>query len=103
MKYTYKLIPVLAVLSILSLGCVTNSQVVTDPPGMLVSINGKDFGPSPCDIQSVGTTFSNYRLQLNDPQGNFLFEEDLPKSLRFWGLFWPPYGVFYNFFEFYPK
>ena len=89
--------------AILSVGCVTNSKVITNPAGMNVLVNGKDFGKSPCDIQSTGTTFGQYHLMLKDPAGGVLFEQDLPKNVRIWGIFWPPYGVFYNMFEFYPK
>ena len=84
-------------------GCVTNSRLVTDPPGMTVSVNGKEFGKSPCDIQSVGTTFGEYHLQIKDQSGKVVHEQNLPKDVRIWGIFWPPYGVFYNIFQFYPQ
>ena len=72
---------------LLVVGCVTNSKVITDPPGMAVSVNGKDFGPSPCDIQSVGTTFGEYKLQLKETNGKVVHEQNLPKNVRIWGIF----------------
>jgi hypothetical protein len=84
-------------------GCVTNSKVITEPPGVSVWLNGKEFGSSPADVQSVGTTFGEYTLELKDQSGNTLHRQNLPKNFRIWGLFWPPYGVFYNLFEMYPQ
>ena len=92
-----------AVCITLLVGCVTNSRVITDPPGLHVAINNVDFGKSPCDIQSVGTTFGQYRLRLTDDGGKVVHEQDLPKNVRIWGIFWPPYGIFYNLFEFHPQ
>jgi len=93
----------LAFCALLLMGCVTNSKVITDPPGLKVFVNGKDFGKSPCDIQSVGTTFGQYILELKDDSGTLHHRQDLPKNIRIWGIFWPPYGVFYNMYEFYPQ
>ncbi len=94
---------ILVPLVLLSLGCVTNSKVITDPVGLNVWVNGKDFGKSPCDIQSVGTTFGQYHLVLKNDAGATQFEQDLPKNVRIWGIFWPPYGIFYNMYEFFPQ
>jgi hypothetical protein len=96
-----KLLPFLG--AVIFAGCVTNSKVITDPAGMTVVVNGKDFGKSPCAIQSVGTTFGEYHLQLKDGSGKVVHEQNLPKNIRIWGMFWPPYGVFYNMFEFFPQ
>ena len=88
---------------LLLVGCVTNSEVITDPPGLNVAINGVDFGKSPCEIQSTGTTFGEYQLTLTDDGGNVLYDAPLAKNVRVWGIFWPPYGVFYNMYEFFPR
>ncbi|HVR75359.1 MAG TPA: hypothetical protein VMT52_13570 [Planctomycetota bacterium] len=87
----------------LAVSCVTNSKLITDPPGMNVAVNGMDFGPSPCDIQSTGTTFGEYTLELRDSGDKVVFSENLPKNVRIWGIFWPPYGIFYNLYEFHPR
>ena len=82
-------------------GCATTSTVITEPPGLTVVVDGKDFGKSPAKIESTGTTFGEYRLQIKDGNGKVLHEQNLPKEVRVWGIFWPPYGVFYNVFQFY--
>jgi hypothetical protein len=84
-------------------GCATNARVVTDPPGVNVWLNGKEFGSSPADVQSVGPTFGEYTLELKDESGNTVQKQILPKNIRIWGIFWPPYGVLYNLFEMYPQ
>lgn len=101
MRKTFRFLPIMSIVAVV--GCVTNSKVVTDPAGLNVAINGKDFGPSPCDIQSVGTTFGEYKLELKDPSGKVVHTQNLPKNVRIWGIFWPPYGVFYNLYEFHPQ
>ena len=89
--------------AVLFVGCATTSTVVTDPSGLRVFVDGKDFGKSPCTIESVGTTFGEYRLQIKDESGKVLHEQDLPKDARIWGIFWPPYGVFYNLYQFHSQ
>ena len=42
-------------------------------------------------------------MQILDEEGAVLHRQDLQKAFRVWGLFWPPYGVFYNLFELYPQ
>ncbi len=96
-----KLVPPTFVV-VLTLGCVTNSTVETDPPGLTVFVNNVEQGVSPCKIQSTGTTFGQYYLELKDTNGTVVFESPLPKNVRVWGIFWPPYGVFYNMYEFFP-
>ncbi len=85
--------------AVLLVGCATSARIITDPPGLNVVLDGKDFGKSPTKIEADGTTFGEYRLQLRDAAGKVVFDQDLPKDFRVWGLFWPPYGVFYNLFE----
>ena len=102
MNVILRLSPFVAVLFLVA-GCATNSRVVTDPPGFLVSVNGQDFGKSPSAVQSIGTTFGEYLLELRDDTGNVVFARVLPKKVRIWGIFWPPYGVFFNLFQFFPQ
>ena len=85
------------------IGCATSSTVITEPPGLFVVVDGENFGKSPAKIKSTGTTFGEYRLQIRDESGKVLHEQDLPKALRVWGIFWPPYGIFYNLFEFHDQ
>lgn len=79
-------------------GCATSSTVRTEPPGLSVALNGKDFGRSPAKIESTGTTFGEYHLQIKNETGKVVHEQNLPKAVRIWGIFWPPYGVFYNMY-----
>jgi hypothetical protein len=83
----------------LLVGCATRARIITDPPDLNVILDGKDFGKSPTKVEAVGTTFGEYRLQLRDAAGKVVFDQELPKDFRVWGIFWPPYGVFYNLFE----
>src|SRR5438105_12241963 len=80
-------------------GCGTISTVITAPPGLTVVVDGKDFGKSPAKIESTGTTFGDYHLEVKDENGKVVHEQDLPKAVRIWGIFWPPYGVFYNMYR----
>src|SRR3989442_8897178 len=80
--------------------CATTSTVFTDPPGLTVVVDGKDFGKSPAKIESTGTTFGEYRLQIKDESGTVLHEQNLPKDVRIWGVLWPPYGM-YHFYDSY--
>ncbi len=84
-------------------GCATTSTVITEPPGLFVVVDGKDFGKSPAKIESTGTTFGEYHLQIKDENGKVLHEQNLPKDVRIWGIFWPPYGVFYNMYRFHER
>jgi hypothetical protein len=95
-----RLIVVALAVSALSLvGCSTKSMVRTEPAGLSVALNGKDFGKAPAKVESMGTTFGDYRLQVKDASGKVVHEQNLPKAVRIWGIFWPPYGVFYNLYE----
>src|SRR5881396_30912 len=78
--------------------CATTSTVFTDPPGLTVVVDGKDFGKSPAKIESTGTMFGEYRLQIKDESGTVLHEQNLPKDVRIWGVLWPPYGL-YHFYD----
>jgi hypothetical protein len=89
----------LGVSALALVGCATKSTVRTEPAGLSVALNGKDFGKSPVKVESTGTTFGDYRLQVKDGAGKVLHEQNLPKAVRIWGIFWPPYGVFYNLYE----
>jgi len=93
----------LTLCALVLVGCATTSRVVTDPPGLTVVVDGKDFGKSPTTIESTGTTFGEYHLQIKDENGKILHEQNLPKAVRIWGIFWPPYGVFYNVYRFHDQ
>jgi hypothetical protein len=80
-------------------GCATSSTVRTEPAGLTVVLDGKDYGKSPAKVEATGTTFGNYHLQVKDASGKVVHEQNLPKQVRIWGIFWPPYGVFYNMYE----
>ena len=45
--------------------CATTSTVFTDRPGLTVVVDGKDFGKSPAKIESTGTTFGDYHLEVH--------------------------------------
>ncbi len=92
-----------SVLTFALVGCATTSRIVTDPPGLRVSLNGQEFGPTPCEVSTKATSFGSFHLQILDEEGAVLHRQDLQKAFRVWGLFWPPYGVFYNLFELYPQ
>src|SRR5256712_7130054 len=77
----------------------TTSTVFADPPGLTVVVDGKDFGKSPAKIESTGTTFGDYHLEVKDENGKVVHEQDLPKAVRIWGIFWPPYVIFYNMYR----
>jgi len=89
----------LGLCAVLLMGCSTSARIITNPPDLNVILDGKDFGKSPTKVEATGTTFGEYRLQLRDAAGKTVFDQDLPKDFRVWGIFWPPYGVFYNLFE----
>ncbi len=89
----------LACCAFLVVGCATTSKVATEPPGLTVILDGKDFGKSPTKIESTGTTFGEYHLQIKDENGKVLHAQNLPKDVRIWGIFWPPWGVFYNLYQ----
>src|SRR5262245_10174983 len=93
----------LGLCTVLVVGCSTHSRIITDPSPLSVALRGEDFGNSPTTVKAMGTTFGEYRLQLRDAAGNVVFDQDLPKELRVWGIFWPPYGVFYNLFGLYEE
>src|SRR5947207_4489639 len=80
-------------------GCGTAATVITAPPGLTVVVDGKDFGKSPAKIESTGTTFGDYHLEVKDENGKVVHEQDLPKAVRICGIFWPPYGIFYNMYR----
>ena len=84
-------------------GCATSSKIRTDPPGLHVSLNGKEFGPTPTQVTTKATTFGGFHLQILDIDGDVIHRQELQKAFRVWGIFWPPYGVFYNLFEMYPQ
>jgi hypothetical protein len=81
-------------------GCGTAATVITAPPGLTVVVDGKDFGKSPAKIESTGTMFGEYRLQIKDESGTVLHEQNLPKDVRIWGVLWPPSGL-YHFYDSY--
>ena len=89
----------LGLCAVLLMGCSTSARIITNPPDLNVILDGKDFGKSPTKVEATGTTFREYRLPLRDAAGKMVFDQDLPKDFRVWGIFWPPYGVFYNLFE----
>src|SRR2546422_6075457 len=56
--------------------CATTSTVFTDPPGLTVVVDGKDFGKSPAKIESTGTTFGDYHLEVKDENGKVVHRSE---------------------------
>src|SRR2546428_8108081 len=74
--------------------CATTSTVFTDPPGSTVVFDGKDFGKSPAKIETRGTTFGDYHLEVKDENGKAVHEQNIPKAVPIWGISWPPFANF---------
>src|SRR5207245_4195668 len=69
------------------------------PPCLAVVGAGKDFAKGAAKIEAPGTMFGDYHLEVKDENGKVVHEQDLPKAVRIWGIFWPPYGIFYNMYR----
>ncbi len=90
-------------LSLASLACSAQTKITTYPRAYRVLIDGKDRGESPATVVLPNRTFGDYTISLADEAGNELFRQLLPMEVLAWGIFWPPFGVFYNLFAVAPE
>ncbi len=86
-------------LALSAISCSATTRVETFPADAEASI---EVAGKPCkrgqEIRLPNTTFGSYPLRIKDSSGNVLLARPLPMRFLAWGLFWPPFGVFYNLY-----
>ncbi len=83
--------------------CSTQTKITTYPRAYRVLIDGKDRGESPATLVLGNRAFGDYTIALVDDAGNEVFRQLLPMDVIAWGIFWPPFGFFYNLFAASPE
>lgn len=83
--------------------CSSQTKITTYPRAYRVLIDGKDRGESPATLVLANRTFGDYTITLVDDAGNEVFRQLLPMEVIAWGIFWPPFGFFYNIFAASPE
>ncbi len=99
--------PFLAALGLVALSCLSacssTTTIHTFPRAFQVVIDNESRGPSPATVTLGNRTFGAYEVVLLDENGKEVFRDALPMEFVPWGLFWPPFGVFYNLFAVAPR